>query len=79
MKEGLEGLMGKRVTIWCLNYIYGGKLVGVNETDIKLTDAVVVYETGELTGPYKSAQKFPTDWYVRTGCIESYGEYVHGS
>ena len=29
--EGLVGLMGQRVTLFCLNYIYTGKLTGVND------------------------------------------------
>lgn len=28
--EGLEALMGKKVTLFCANYFYSGKLVGVN-------------------------------------------------
>ena len=28
--EGLEKLLGKKVTLFCLNYIYTGTLVGVN-------------------------------------------------
>jgi len=43
--EGLESLLGEYVALWCMNYIYAGKLVGVNERDVKLTDAKVVYET----------------------------------
>ena len=73
--EGLAKLLGERVVLWCANYIYTGKLVGVNETDVLLEDAAVVYETGELcaTG-WKDAQKLPGPWYVRTASIESYGK-----
>ena len=72
--EGLEGLMGERVTFWCLNYIYTGKLVGVNDSCVKLSDASVVYETGELTNSeWKDAQKLPNDWYVQVAAIESFG------
>lgn len=73
--EGLESLLGKYIVVWCMNYIYSGKLVGVNPTDIKLTDASVVYETGSLCEPHRDSQKLPTDWYIRTATIESYGEY----
>ena len=72
--EGLEHLLGERITLWCFNYIYTGKLVGVNKAYIKLTDAKVVYETGELTSKeWKDAQKLPGDWYVQTAAIESFG------
>ena len=71
--EGLEGLMGQRVTFFCINYIYTGKLVGVNTNDLLLTDAAIVYETGELgTSEWKDAQPLPNDLYLRTSAIESY-------
>jgi hypothetical protein len=72
--EGLEGLMGERVTLFCLNYIYTGMLVGVNSTCVLLKDAAVVFETGEFTSKtWKDAQKLPADWYVQTSAIESFG------
>jgi hypothetical protein len=74
-KEGLELLLGERVILLCLNYFYAGKLVGVNRTCVKLEDVSVVYETGEWGAPkWKDAQPIGRKaWYVRTGCIESYG------
>lgn len=72
--EGLESLMGQRVTLFCMNYIYTGKLVGVNSTCVKLEDAAIVYETGTLTDSnWKDAQRLPQAWYVQTGTIESFG------
>ena len=72
--EGLEALLGDRITLFCMNYIYTGKLVGVNDTCVKLEDAAIVYETGELTsGGWKDAQKYPNDLYVSTNAIESFG------
>ena len=72
--EGLEALMGQRVTLFCMNYIYTGKLIGVNQTCVKLSDAAIVYETGVLTDKtWKDAQSLPQDWYVSTSAIESFG------
>ena len=72
--EGLIALMGKRVMLFCMNYIYTGQLVGVNATCVLLTDAAIVYETGELTSPaWKDAQKLPHNWYVQIAAIESFG------
>jgi hypothetical protein len=72
--EGLEGLMGEKVAIWCECYIYAGKLVGVNDADILLEDAHIVYETGLLTTKgFKDAQPLPGPWYIRIAKIESYG------
>ncbi|MDE2426759.1 MAG: hypothetical protein KGO96_12730 [Elusimicrobia bacterium] len=72
--EGLVGLMGERVTLFCLNYIYTGLLVGVNETCVMLKDAAIVYETGPLTTKdWKDAQSLPSDWYVQLSAVESFG------
>ena len=72
--EGLVKLLGERVTLFCLNYIYTGKLAGVNDTCVLLEDAAIVYETGELkSGAWKDAQSLPGDWYVQLGAIESFG------
>lgn len=72
--EGLEALMGKRVTLFCGVYIYTGKLVGVNQTCVKLEDAGIVYETGPFNERHwKDCQKLPNDWYVSTQSIESFG------
>jgi hypothetical protein len=71
--EGLEKLLGERVTFFCLDYIYTGKLVGVNTHDILLEDAAIVYETGPFNDDkWKDAQKLPNALYIRTACISSY-------
>lgn len=72
--EGLEKLLGERVTLFCMNYIYTGKLIGVNQSCVLLTDAAIVYETGAFTDKaWKDAQALPHDWYVQIGAIESFG------
>ena len=72
--EGLEKLIGERVTLFCLNYIYTGKLMGVNASCVLLHDASIVYETGGLnTKSWKDAQSLPGPWYVQLYCIESFG------
>ena len=73
--EGLLSLLGENVVIFCVNYIYAGKLTGVNDKDIELTDAKIVYETGELCAKgWKDAQPMPDILYIRTMAIESYGK-----
>ena len=73
--EGFVSLMGEVVTVFCASYIYTGKLVGVNDTFIKLENASIVYETGAFSDKsWKDAQKLPNkDWYVQTCTIESFG------
>ena len=72
--EGLEKLLGEQVTLFCLNYIYTGKLAGVNDSCVLLEDASVVYETGPLGDKtWKDSQKLPGAWYVVRGSIERFG------
>jgi len=72
--EGLQGLLGKTVTLFCANYIYTGELVGVNDACVKLAKAKIVYETGPLdSNDWKDAQALPGMWYVQAGAIESFG------
>lgn len=72
--DGLESLLGQYVQLWCLNYIYSGKLVGVNQHDVVLVEAVVVYETGKMTNKqFKFAEPVASgELFVRTAAIESY-------
>lgn len=74
-KEGMIKLMGTKVVLFCLNYIYSGKLVGVNDTCVLLSDAMIVYETGDFKSKsFKDAQPLWTnEWYVQLNAIESFG------
>ena len=53
--EGLEKLLGDRVTLFCGNYIYTGKLDGVSDSCVLLTDAQISKSSNavhaEGTGP----------------------------
>ena len=71
--EGLVGLLGKNVTLFCTNYVYTGKLTGVNDDFVKLDEASIVYETGAFTEPkWKDAQRLPTTVYVMIPAIEMF-------
>jgi hypothetical protein len=73
--EGLESLLGQNVTLFCMNYIYTGKLVGIDDVQVKLDDAKIVYETGAFTdNEWTDAQPLPNGtWYVRLATVESFG------
>ena len=72
--EGLEGLMGQTVTLFCMNYFYTGQLVGVNSEFVKLKNPLIVYETGPFMDKgWADAQALPNDLYVRVAAIESFG------
>ena len=74
--EGLEKLLGETVTLFCLNYFYNGKLVGVNDDCVLLQDPKIIYETGEWSlKNWKDAQSLGMpELYVRIDAIESYGK-----
>ncbi len=71
---GFESLLGETVTLFCLNYIYTGKLTGVNDSHVVLSDAKVVYETGGLCEKeWEDAQSLPHDWMVQISAVEAWG------
>jgi hypothetical protein len=74
--EGLIKLMGKKVTFFCLNYIYAGVLEGVNDTCVLISSPAIVYETGAFTdSKYKDEQSLNVkEFYIALGCIESFGQ-----
>lgn len=73
--EGLISLLGKNVMIFCMNYIYTGKLESVNLNDILLKNAKIVYETGDFKNKlFSDAQSLPFSHYIRINSIESYCE-----
>jgi len=73
--EGFEALLGERVMLLCLNYIYSGTLEGVAADCVVLTEPSIVYETGEWSAKqYSDAQRLPcARLYVQRGAIESFG------
>lgn len=73
-EEGLEKLLGERISLFCMNYIYTGKLIGVNDKVVLLQDAAIVYETGPFSEKgWKDAQPLLHDWYVMLSSVESFG------
>jgi len=73
--EGMVSLLGERVILFCLNYIYTGKLSGVNDTFVLLDDAAIVYETGAFTDKrFKDAQKLGHPHYVQLSAVESFAK-----
>lgn len=78
--EGLESLLGERVLLMCAGYFYEGKLIGVNDSFVKLDDAAIVYGVGSWTDKaYSDIQKLNSkEWYVQRGLIESFGKSKNG-
>lgn len=75
-QEGLLALMGKKITFYCVNYIYSGKLVGVNTDVIKLDDAEIVYETGAHSDKsWSNSESFHNPVYIRLSAVEMFTEW----
>lgn len=73
--EGLMSLIGKRVTFFCMNYIYTGDLTGVNDSCVLLEKPAIVYETGSFDSKtWKDAQKLPNSIYIQLSSVEAFGE-----
>jgi hypothetical protein len=72
--EGFESLLGETVTCFCMNYFYTGKLVGVNDTCVKLDNPKIVYETGAWDNKkWADAQPLPGSIYVQLSAVEAFG------
>ena len=73
--EGMLKLIGETITVFCVNYFYTGRLTGVNDVEIMLTEPQLVYETGSFVEKnWQDAQKLPThELYIKVAAIESYG------
>ena len=62
-------MLGERVTLFCMNYIYTGLLAGVNDNSVML-----VYETGPFDSKqWQDAQPLPHSLFVMTSAIEAVG------
>lgn len=54
-------LLGREVYVACTSYAYFGKLTGVNDKFIELSEPHIVYETGPWNGnSWKDSQRLPT-------------------
>jgi hypothetical protein len=74
-EEGYLALIGKRITLFCMNYIYTGDLVGVNDTCVLLEKPAIVYETGSFSdNKWKDAQSLPNSIYINLAAVEAFGE-----
>lgn len=54
---GMIELLGQKVVLLCMVYIYTGKIVGVDENFVELEDPSIIYETGAWSdSTWKDAQ-----------------------
>jgi hypothetical protein len=74
---GWELLLNENVLILCVGYFYIGKLTGVNDEFVELTDAYVLYYAEDFS-PAKwkkeNMDKLPGKvWNVQLESVESFG------
>ena len=74
-ETAFESLMGEQITIFSLNYIYHGELIGVNDVNLLLKNPKIVYETGKFSvSGFKDAQSLCCDeFFIQIATIESFG------
>ena len=71
---GFDAMLDENITLYCGGYIYTGKLTGINDDHLELSEPKLVYETGELaTGEWKDAQSLLSPHRVMMQSIESWG------
>ncbi len=75
-ESGLIELLGKRVTFFCLNYIYHGELTGVNDTCVEISSPSIVYNTGGFSdSKFEDIQSLNVEkFFISMNCIESFGQ-----
>jgi hypothetical protein len=74
--EGLMKLLGKRVTFFCMNYIYTGDLLGVNDDCVLLGNPAIVYDTGDFKAKEYTDEQFVNmkEGYLQKSSFEFFGE-----
>ena len=72
-KTAFEALLGE--TVWVLSgYFYYGKLTGINDTCIALTNAKIVFAANDFKN-FDLIQELPAnEWFVSLAAIESFGK-----
>lgn len=73
--EGYEKLLGEQVLVFCMNYIYTGKLVEVNTDKLVLGNSYIVYDTGAFDSKsFNEAEKLGDKQFININSIESLGK-----
>lgn len=66
---------GQSVTLWCGVYIYHGDVERVEDGFVVLSNAYVVYGTGDLGDgrKFSEVERINDEWFVNVQFIESFG------
>lgn len=76
-RQDLLNLIGQRVALLCVNYLYYGVLTEVYEDNVSLQGAKIVFETGNISDPkFKDeSEMYSSKWNVMLSAVESFGGY----
>ena len=75
--DHLVAAMGQKVLIFGVRYNYSGVMTEVNDKFLKLTEAVIVFDTGDFAAKNWAAAETPksSEIYVNIAAIESWVTY----
>ena len=74
-EEGFIKLLGETVVIFCVNYFYTGKLVGVNDDCVLVEKPSIIYDTGSFSNSsWSDCQSMCIEeLFIQKNAIESFG------
>jgi hypothetical protein len=72
MENNFENYINERITLFCANYIYSGRLSTISKGWLTLSEAGIVYETGPFdTMEWQDYQRLPNPVSVNVNSVES--------
>ena len=75
--NAFDDLLGKKIVVYACRFIYTGILEACDNNTLSLSDAHIIYDTGEHTKDKKSwgvvEKCWSSDWSVQIASIESFG------
>ena len=76
-RQDLLNLIGEKVVLLGVNYLYYGVLTEVYEDNVSLQGARIVFETGNITdAKFKDeSEMYSSKWNIMLSAVESFGGY----
>lgn len=76
-RQDLLNLIGEKVVLLGVNYLYYGVLTEVYEDNVSLQGAKIVFETGNITdAKFKDeSEMYSSKWNIMLSAVESFGGY----
>jgi hypothetical protein len=72
MENNFENYINERITLFCANYIYSGRLSKISNGWLTLAEAGIVYETGPFESKeWQDYQALPHPIHINVNSVES--------